>query len=97
MDQKIKKEQPAALKAYQEFAKKFKEEYKKKHSVTKVPESHIKDAYHVRKTHENYENFEKEYKIPSLLSDAEELQMKEAKKLKKEAKKLKKEAKAIKA
>jgi hypothetical protein len=97
MDQKIKKEQPVALKAYQEFAKKFKEEYKKKHNVTKVPEGHIKDAYRVRKTHENYENFEKEYKIPALLSEDEEMQIKEAKKLKKEAKKLKKESKAIKA
>jgi hypothetical protein len=100
MEQPIKKEQPAALKAYQDFAKKFKDEYKKKNNTTKVPDRHIKDAYQVRKNHESYENFEKEYVIPGLLSEAEELQMKEAKKLKKAAKdekKLKKAEKMIKA
>jgi len=59
----IKKERPKALIEYQEFAKQYKDEYMK-HRKVPSPQHFIKDAYGVRKNHESFEHFMKEYKFP---------------------------------
>lgn len=88
-----KKPQPSALKAYQDFAKQYKADYLEKHGV-KAPEIHIKDAYQLRKKHNDYDSFKKEHVIPEKLKDEELLKLKEDKKVKKEVKLARKLAKA---
>ncbi len=51
-----KKAQPSALKNYQDFAKQYKEEFSKLRG-SKPLDIQIKDAYAIRKVHENWENF----------------------------------------
>jgi len=92
-----KKDQAPALKAYQDFAKIYREIYFKKHNAKPVS-SQISEAYKLRKAHGDLDTFFKEHQMKDPLKDEEKKAIKEnqlKKKLTKlENKKIKEEKKS---
>lgn len=85
----VKKEQSPGLKGYHDFAKMYRNAYKAQHKVETVPDLHITEAYKLRKAHESYDSFAKEYKFPELMSDEQKQLIKDAKAAKKSSKQVK--------